>query len=746
MSFNYDHKSIQMRRGTSAEWREYGDKCVPLEAELCVELMQYPDGTINKSVGVKVGNGIDSYEQLPYVILNEEVDPIFTSHPAYEITQEMIDMWNQASIEPGDEYGQVTRWDGTEWVPSSIILLKDVEGVEVHRNVLPFRGSALDIGAADLTFKAGYFDSLDTGTINVDGSATIGGDISVDGSINIDGNIIGGEGGINIGNELDLITENIGSLEQDLEDEIQNRIDGDTLLQQNIDALGTNLAEEIEDRKDADSALQDEIDELEAGLAQEVTDRQDGDTALGSRIDNLATDDLTDVNSAGAKLDQFLIHNGTQWVAEDFHIDTELTFKGGISVPNDAAPTSSNGDLYINNEDGVAGASWTGIAGKNVNAANAVGWSELNSRWYLLGDIASASVIRVEAGEGIDVDDTKAAEPVVSVDRTEVDKWYEPTIDPKRSAFNKNFGTSAGTVAEGDHNHDGDYATVDHDHNGVYEPVFAKNSAFNKNFGQQAGDVAQGNHTHSQYITDETDPTVPQHVKNITTTQISNWDTAFGWGNHAAQGYLKAGDVPGADLTGYATEVWVSTNYQPKGSYLTSADLNGYATQSWVTSQGYLTSASLSGYATESWVSTNYQPKGSYALVGASYTKAESDGRYELKGEGGGGLPAGDWACNGSITATGNITAYYASDERLKDDITAMPVGLIDSIEPVTWKWKEGGKDSGGVVAQQLQACGLDDWVNEAPNGDLGVDYNALIGMLIAEVKSLKAEVEALKS
>jgi hypothetical protein len=31
----------------------------------------------------------------------------------------------------------------------------------------------------------------------------------------------------------------------------------------------------------------------------------------------------------------------------------------------------------------------------------------------------------------------------------------------------------------------------------------------------------------------ETDPTVPAHVKAITTTNISNWNTAFGWGNHA---------------------------------------------------------------------------------------------------------------------------------------------------------------------------------------------------------------------
>lgn len=465
-----------------------------------------------------------------------------------------------------------------------------------------------------------------------------------------------------------------------------------------------DLEQEIKDRIEGDKLLQGSIDGLADDLAQEIVDRQEGDSALGERIDKLATDDLTDVSSATASKDQFLIHNGVQWVAEDFHIETELTFQGGISVPNDAAPAANNGDLYINNEDGVAGASWTGIAGRTINTANAVGWSEKNSRWYMLGDIASAAVIRVEAGTGIEVNDDKPADPVVSIDRTEVDKWYEPPINPKLTAFNKNFGTTVGTVAE-------------------------------------------GNHTHDQYLTDftETDPTVPQHVKDITTTNISNWNTAFSWGNHATQGYLKSGDVPGVDLTGYATEVWVTNGFQPKGSYLTSADLAGYATQSWVQGQGYLTSASLNGYATESWVSTNFQPKGNYATVGDCYTKAESDAKYELKGQGGGGLPAGDWVCEGSIYAKGNITAYWTSDERKKEDIAPMPLNLIDGINPVTFKWKESGKTSGGVIAQQLQACGLDDWVNEAPDGTLGVDYMALIGVLLAEVQDLKLRVKELE-
>lgn len=53
---------------------------------------------------------------------------------------------------------------------------------------------------------------------------------------------------------------------------------------------------------------------------------------------------------------------------------------------------------------------------------------------------------------------------------------------------------------------------------------------------------ADGSVDSSTYLTSftETDPTVPSHVKSITTTQISNWNTAYGWGNHASIGYLTS--------------------------------------------------------------------------------------------------------------------------------------------------------------------------------------------------------------
>jgi len=71
------------------------------------------------------------------------------------------------------------------------------------------------------------------------------------------------------------------------------------------------------------------------------------------------------------------------------------------------------------------------------------------------------------------------------------------------------------------------------------------------------------------YLTAETDPTVPAHVKGITTTNISNWDTAYGWGDHASEGYLTSlpshthaiSDVTGLQtaLDGKTTESYVDT-------------------------------------------------------------------------------------------------------------------------------------------------------------------------------------------
>jgi hypothetical protein len=73
----------------------------------------------------------------------------------------------------------------------------------------------------------------------------------------------------------------------------------------------------------------------------------------------------------------------------------------------------------------------------------------------------------------------------------------------------------------------------------------------------------------SGYLTSftEADPTVPSHVKAITTTNISNWNTAFGWGNHASAGYLT-GITSGQVTTALGFTPYNATN--PSGYVATA--------------------------------------------------------------------------------------------------------------------------------------------------------------------------------
>ena len=75
-----------------------------------------------------------------------------------------------------------------------------------------------------------------------------------------------------------------------------------------------------------------------------------------------------------------------------------------------------------------------------------------------------------------------------------------------------------------------------------------------------------GNHALVGYLTSftETDPTVPSHVKTITTTNITNWNTAYSWGNHALAGYLtsftETDPIWTSEKANYALKTYVDTS------------------------------------------------------------------------------------------------------------------------------------------------------------------------------------------
>ena len=82
-----------------------------------------------------------------------------------------------------------------------------------------------------------------------------------------------------------------------------------------------------------------------------------------------------------------------------------------------------------------------------------------------------------------------------------------------------------------------------------------------------------GNHASAGYLTTETDPVFTAHPANgITTTKIGQWDSAYGWGNHAVQGYLQSiaaqsiNALNDVDITGASTDdvlKWNGTSWVP---------------------------------------------------------------------------------------------------------------------------------------------------------------------------------------
>jgi len=106
----------------------------------------------------------------------------------------------------------------------------------------------------------------------------------------------------------------------------------------------------------------------------------------------------------------------------------------------------------------------------------------------------------------------------------------------------------------------------------------------------------------------------------------------------------------------------------------------------------------------------------------------------------------------GEIRASGDITAYYSSDERLKENFKPL-TGALDKVKAISgyeFDWKEGIEDATsktghdiGVKAQELQEH-YPDLVHERENGYLAVDYIKLNAVLIEAVKELAAKVEEL--
>jgi hypothetical protein len=104
----------------------------------------------------------------------------------------------------------------------------------------------------------------------------------------------------------------------------------------------------------------------------------------------------------------------------------------------------------------------------------------------------------------------------------------------------------------------------------------------------------------------------------------------------------------------------------------------------------------------------------------------------------------------GVLSVTDDITAFWTSDQRLKDNITRIedPLAKVLSISGNTFDWNEQSNKSGhdvGLIAQEILEV-LPEAVTTRDNGYLAVDYHKVVPLLVEAIKDLAAKVEDLQN
>jgi len=104
----------------------------------------------------------------------------------------------------------------------------------------------------------------------------------------------------------------------------------------------------------------------------------------------------------------------------------------------------------------------------------------------------------------------------------------------------------------------------------------------------------------------------------------------------------------------------------------------------------------------------------------------------------------------GGISATGDITAYYSSDERLKDNVTVIGSAIekINQIGGYEFDWNNDSEHSGhdvGVIAQEIEKV-LPEVVVDRDTGYKAVRYEKIVALLIQAIKEQQLQIDELKS
>jgi hypothetical protein len=141
---------------------------------------------------------------------------------------------------------------------------------------------------------------------------------------------------------------------------------------------------------------------------------------------------------------------------------------------------------------------------------------------------------------------------------------------------------------------------------------------------------------------------------------------------------------------------------------------------------------------------------------GSSITALNTTASYQVGSFGVGTAASGT---TGEIRATNNITAYFSSDIKFKENVRPID-GALDKVNAIGGKYfdwtdayvaEHGGEDGYfvqkadfGVIAQDVQAV-FPQAVRSRPDGSLAVDYEKLSALAFAAIVELGKRIEVLE-
>ncbi|EAO1133616.1 tail fiber domain-containing protein [Salmonella enterica] len=233
---------------------------------------------------------------------------------------------------------------------------------------------------------------------------------------------------------------------------------------------------------------------------------------------------------------------------------------------------------------------------------------------------------------------------------------------------------------------------------------------------------------------------------------VGNWDSTsqdLKWkhmdlssadGSLTVPGAVWASPMPAAQSVSELGQLGVKAATQPNSIYIHS-QIGGTGTVvNRLKGEWYTASYELFAVRTD----TSHLQYTSWRFTPFS---GQANNYFEITIDAGGmvSMPGGQkFAHDGTAHFPGNISAVtstWPSDRDLKDDIEpiADALGKIEQLNGYSFTFKNTGMKSAGIIAQEL-AQAMPDLVSTNPDGHLAVQYNGVIGLLVAAVKELKAQ------